>query len=130
MDALEDEVLGAVDLLDALAGGGAPGHEDDAAGAALRDDLDGALRQALPAAVGVGVGLVGAHRQAGVEQEDAAVGPGRQEPAVLGRRLERPRVVSLQRLVHVAQGRRGRRRRPHAEGQAVRLVHVVVRVLA
>ena len=69
----------AIDLGDVFLGGRAPGEEDDAAAGGVQagDDVDDLLGEALPALVGVAVGLVGAHGEAGVEHEHAAVGPGR-----------------------------------------------------
>lgn len=75
------------------------------------------------------VRLVGPHGQARVEQEYAAVGPGREQAALVARRGE-GRVVVLEADVHVAErgGRGGGR--AHGECEAVRLVDVVVGVLA
>jgi hypothetical protein len=97
-------------------------------GAPGRHHVDDALGEALPAAVGVAVGLVRPDRQARVEQEHPALGPGCEEAAVAGRRRE-GRVVVAEPHVHVAQRGRARRRRPDREGEAVRLVDVVVGVL-
>lgn len=121
--------LGHARGLDLLPRGRAPGQEHDALRAPLADDLEHLGREALPALVLVAVRLVGAHRQHGVEQQDAAVGPGRQQAAPVRRRRE-GRVVDLQGLVDVDQGRRRGRRRAHGEREAVGLVQVVVGVLA
>lgn len=129
MDRLQHAVFLAVDAGDALPGRRAPGEEDDTASAHAGHGVQGFLGEALPAFIRVAVGLVGADGQAGVEHEHAALGPRRQQPAFVRRRLE-GRVVVLDALVHVGQ-RRGRgRRRPHGEREPVRLVVVVVRVLA
>lgn len=127
--ALENEMLLGVNLDDALAGGRAPRHVDDAARALLRDEVNDLLREALPAAVRVRVGLVRADRQAGVEHEHAAVRPRGQQAAVLGRRAE-ARVVLPEGNVHVLERRGGRGRGADGEGEAVGLVVVVVGVLA
>ena len=129
MHALQDAVQVLVDAADALLGRRAPRHEHDALDTLLVDDLDDALGEALPAAARVAVGLVRLHRQAGVEQQHAAVGPGRQQAAVARRRLE-GRVVALDGRVDVLERRRGRRGRAHREAEPVRLVVVVVGVLA
>jgi hypothetical protein len=67
--------------------------------------------------------------QACVEQQDAAVGPGREEAGPLRRRRE-GRVVSFEALVDVLEGRRGGCRWADGEAEAVSLVGAVVRVLA
>jgi len=129
MHGLEHEVALGVDLLHALAGGGAPGHEDDAACALGGHEVDDALGEAFPAAVGVAVCLVGAHGEAGVEHEHAAVGPGGEEAGVFGGR-RKGGVVLLEAGVHVLEGGRGGGWCPDGEGEAVGLVVVVVGVLA
>lgn len=118
-----------IDLIYPIRSRLAPSHKHDAARALLGDQRNHLLREALPAALGVGVGLVRAHRQARVEHEDAALGPRREEPAAVGRGDEIG-VVLLQRDVHVLEGRRRLGRGPHREREAVRLVEVVVGVLA
>lgn len=60
-----------------LARGCAPGQEHNALGTLRGHEINDPLRELLPAPVRVAVGLVRAHCQAGVEQQDAAVGPGR-----------------------------------------------------
>lgn len=70
-----------------------------------------------------------AYRQACIQQEHAAVGPGCQQPAVVGGRFE-GRVVPLQGFEDVLEGGWGRGGRAHGEAHAVGLVDVVVGVLA
>lgn len=119
----------AVDLGHAVARRLPPGEEHDAARPLLRDKVDDLLREGLPAAFLVRVGRVRADGEACVEHEDAALGPGRQEPAVLRRRHERG-IVVFERLVHVLERGRGGRGRAYREAKTVRLVVVVVGVLA
>ena len=75
------------------------------------------------------VGLVGLDGQAGVEEQDAAIGPGREEAAVLGRGLE-VGIIFLESGVHVLQAWRGGCWRTDGEAETVGLVDVVVGVLA
>lgn len=105
-----------------------PRHKHHAAGAACSYEIDHALRETLPAAVGVAVGLVGADGQAGVEHQHAVFGPGGEEAAAVRGRSEGG-VVVLEGFVHVFEGGRGWGRGAHGEGEAVGLVVVVVGVL-
>ena len=73
--------------------------------------------------------FVCADGQAGVEEEDAAVGPGGQEPAVARGRGER-RIVLFDCCIYILERRGGWGRRPDGEAEAVGLVEVVVGVLA
>ena len=118
-----------VDSGDALRCRRAPGQEDDAHRPALRHGVDDLLREALPAVARVAVGLVRAHREAGVEQENAAVGPGREQAASAWRRLERGE-VGLEAGVDVLEGRWSGCGRPDGKGETVCLIDVVVRVLS
>lgn len=129
MWALQDEMLGRIDAFDALLSGLTPSQEDDALGTLRGDGVDDLLRELLPALTGVGVGLVRAHGQASVEEEHAAVGPGREQAAVLGRRGE-VWVVLFEAFVDVLEGGRSWSRRADGEAEAVGLVEVVVGVLA
>ena len=95
-----------------------------------RHDVNHLLRKLLPAAVGVAVGLVRAHRQARVEQQDAAVRPGGQQAAFFGRRFEGVGVFDLEELVDVGEGGGRWGRRADGEAEAVGLVEAVVGVLA
>lgn len=67
--------------------------------------------------------------QAGVEQEHAAVGPGCQETAFVGRRLE-AWVVDFEAFVDVLQGWRSGCGWADGKAEAVGLIHIVVGVLA
>jgi hypothetical protein len=107
----------------------APAQKHDAALAHAHDGVDDALGEALPAFVRVAVGLVRLHRQTRVEQQDAAVGPGRQQAAVVRGRLE-IWVVLFQTDVDVAQRGGQFGARPDGEAEPVGLVVVVVGVLA
>lgn len=75
------------------------------------------------------VRFVGTNCQAGVEEKDAAIGPGCEQTAFVGRWSE-GRIVIFEAGVDVFQGRGSRGRGPHGEGEAVGLVVVVVGVLA
>jgi hypothetical protein len=100
MHALQHTMLLAVHLADPLPSGRAPGQEHHAPAPLRRHGVDDLLREALPAVVRVRVRLVGADRQAGVEQEDAAVGPGGEEAASVRGRGE-VGVVVLEAFVDV-----------------------------
>lgn len=89
-----------LDMADALLRRRAPGQEHDAIAALFRDNVNHTLREALPAMVGVAVGLVGTHRQACVEQQHAAIGP-RREQASFARRRFKLGIVLFDRFVDV-----------------------------
>ncbi len=95
----------------------------------LRHRVNDLLRELLPSSARVAIWFVCTHRKARVEQQDAAVGPGGQETAVVGWGFERG-VVLLEGLVHVLEGRRRAGGRADGEAEAVGLVDVVVGVLA
>lgn len=118
-----------VDAGTAFLGRVAPGEEHDTTRAFFRDYVDDFLREAFPAFVAVAVGFVGADGQAGVEHENASIGPWREETAVLWGRFE-VGIVLLQRCVHVLQARWCWSRRPYREAKTVSLVEVVVWILA
>ena len=130
MRRLQNMMLLRVHARDPLRGGRAPGQEDNAARPALRDGVDDLLREALPAVAGVAVGLVRAHGQAGVQQEDAAIGPGGEQAAAARRRFEGCGKVVLQAGVDVLERGWGGRGWANGEGEPVGLVDVVVGVLA
>ena len=77
-----------------------PRHKHHAITAHLDHRVNHLLRQQLPSLALVRVGLAPAHRQACVEEQDAAVRPWCEEPAVLGRRSE-GRVVPFEALVDI-----------------------------
>lgn len=129
MHRLQHAVPVPVDVLDPQARGAAPGQEDDAARALRGHDVDDLLRERLPALLGVRVGRVRANRQAGVEQQHPAVGPGGQEAGLVGRGPE-GRVVDRDALEDVVQRRRGDRWGADGEAEAVGLVDVMIGVLA
>ena len=79
--------------------------------------------------VGVRVCLAGAYGEAGVEEEDALVGPRGEQAAVLGRRAEIG-VFFLDGCVDVLEGGWSRGWRPDGEAQAVGLVVTVIGVLS
>ena len=62
------------------------------------------LCEALPALIRVAVGLMCSHGKAGVEEQDAAVGPRREEPAILGWRVKAG-VLFFEELVDIFEGR-------------------------
>lgn len=66
----------------------APSQEHDAVAPLFGDDLENAFREAFPALLLVRVRLVRLNGEAGIEKEDTAVGPGSEEAAVFGGRLE------------------------------------------
>ena len=129
MRGLQHQMPAPVDFSAAFLRRLAPGEEHDSAGPFGVDDVDDLLRQALPAFVAVAVGVVSADGEAGVEEEDAAVGPGGEQAAVLGWWAE-VWVVLLERGVHVLERWWSWGRRPDREAQSMRLVVVVVGVLA
>ena len=92
--------------------------------------IDDLLGKFLPSLIRVAIRVVRADRQTRVQQQDAAVGPGRQEAAVFRRGRFEGRVVFGQGEVDVFERWRGRSRRADGETEAVRLVVVVVGVLA
>lgn len=128
MNRLQHQMLLPVDAGTAFLGRVAPGEEHDPTRAFLRHYVDDLLCEALPAFVAVAVGFVGADGQAGVEHEDASVGPWSEETAVLWRRFE-VGVVLLQRCVHVLQAGWCWGWRPHGEAKTVSLVEVMVWIL-
>lgn len=113
MRALEHQMT-LINLRHLLLGKLAPRKEDDAIRPVLVNRINDPLRQPLPALAAMAIGRVRAHRQARIQHQHAPVRPGRQQPALLRRRLEVREVVA-QALVDVLErGRRGRRR-PHGE---------------
>lgn len=76
------------------------------------------------------IGLVRPDRQARVEQQNAPVRPGSQQPAVPGRRGKGVRVLLFEELVDVAEGGGSGCGGPDGEAEAVGLVGAVVGVLA
>lgn len=88
MRALQHQMLAAVNTLHPRLGRLAPGQEHYTLCALCGHSIDDFLCELLPAFVGVRVCIVSAHSQACVEEQDAAVGPGREEAAVLGRWCE------------------------------------------
>jgi hypothetical protein len=106
-----------------------PCHKHDAPCPLLSHSINHLLREALPAFPRMAVRLMGANSQTSIQQQDSAVCPGRQQTAVLGRRLE-IRIVLFQGDVDVFEGWWRRCRRAHGETEAVGLVVVVVGILA
>lgn len=118
-----------IDLRHPLARRFAPRQEHDTPRPGLDHGVDYLLCEALPAFSGVAVGLVRAHGETGVEEENAAVCPGGEEAASVGRGVK-GRVVRFQGGVDVLQGWRSRGGRADGEAETVGLVEVVVGVLA
>lgn len=112
-----------------LLGRGTPREEHNSFLPFLSNRLEDLLGEALPTSVLMAEGLVSSHSETSIEQEQARVGPGRQESAVL-RRWAEGRVVALDRLVDVLERRRGGCWRPHGETETVGLIWAMVRILA
>lgn len=129
VDGFENQVLLRVDLHHALAGRDAPGHEHSAASSAGGDEVNDLLCETFPPPVRMAVGLVGADCQAGVQEQNATVRPGREEAATVGWWDKRGEIV-LETGVHVPQGTGCWRGWSDGEGESVRLVIIVIRVLA
>jgi len=129
MRTLQHQVLTGVDALDSALRWLAPGQEHHASCTLRSHGVDDLLCELLPSFVRVGVRGVRLHRQACVEQQDAAVGPWREKPTVLRRRSE-GWIVPFEALVDVLQGWRSGCGRADGEAEAVCLVVVVVGILA
>lgn len=106
-----------------------PGKKHHAPRPHFRHGIDNLLGEFLPAVIGVAVGFARFDRQAGVEHQHAAVGPGGEQAAILGRGQER-RVVVFKGDVDVFEGWGGAGRWADGESEAVSLVGPVVGVLA
>ena len=87
--------------------------------------LDDRVGEGFPALALVRVGLVGAHRQHGIQQQHAPLGPRHQMPVVGDAKTN----IVAQLFVDIHQGGRGRHARAHREGQSVGLARLVVGVL-
>lgn len=75
MGRFQDEMFLGVDAGDPLGGGWAPGEEDHAHRPGFGYCVDDLLREFLPTFAGMAVGLVSAHREARIQQEDTTVSP-------------------------------------------------------
>jgi len=106
-----------------------PRQEHHPSHSLLINNFNNFLRELLPASVCVGICFVSADREAGVQEEDAAVGPGGQQTTLIWGWGEGG-IVILEAGVDVFQGRGSRGGRANREGEAMGLVEVVVRVLA
>lgn len=127
MGGLEDHVFFGVDRF-CLILRGLPPKQKHHLIALVIDHRDDLVRELLPAALGVGVGLAVLDGERGVEQEDSLLRP-LAEVAVLGH-SELDLLVAAQVLVDVLQrGRRGHGFE-HAEAESMGLSGLVVRVLA
>lgn len=71
-----------IKALESLGGGGAPAQKHDAALARVCNSLEDLRRELLPATPIVAVGFMRTDRQAGIEQENALVGPGHEVSAL------------------------------------------------
>lgn len=116
-----------IDPRHSASGRRAPHQKDNPPGPLFGHDVDDLLGEFLPPLFRVAVGLLGAHGQHRVEQQDALLGPRHEQAAVVRRRLE-VRVILRERDEHVLQ--RGRRD-PSANGKTkpVGLVDVDVGIL-
>lgn len=94
MHAFQDAMFGSIDLRDSRLGGRAPDQEHDPSGPLLGYNINDFLREFFPPFVRMAVGFPRAHGQDGIEQEDTLLGPGDEQAAFVGRRLER-RVIAL-----------------------------------
>ena len=126
MGRLEHRVALGVDGAALVRGGLAP-QEEHEPGAPLVELRDDGIRELLPTALLVGVGLGLPHREAGVEHEHALLRPLAQ--AAVGGALEGDLGVLLELLVHVEEGRGRGDAALDAEGEAVGLARAVVGVL-
>ena len=81
MDPADHHVAGFVDQVSFLFGEITP-QDEDHRGCARAEGADGGIGEGLPAFALVRIGLVGAHRQDGIEQQDALRGPGNQVAVV------------------------------------------------
>jgi hypothetical protein len=100
MRTLQHQVLSGVDTLHSDLRRLTPSQKHDALCTLRGHGVDDLLCELLPSFACVRVCGVRFHRQACVEEQDAAVRPWCEEPAVLGRRSER-RVVPFEALVDV-----------------------------
>ena len=125
MDALEDEVALAVDHVGLATGIASPEHIDQMLALACKG-LDGGVGEVAPAQHGVAVGLVGPHRERGVEQQHALARPALQVAAGGHGSAH----VLLYLLEDVLQRGREGHAVLHREAQAVSLAGLVVGVLA
>jgi hypothetical protein len=129
VNALEHIVLGAVDTCTALLCRRAPGQKDNTASALLADKIDDLLCKLLPAFTGMRVGLVGAHSEAGIQQQYAAISPRCEQTSLVRWRFER-RIFLFQCFVDILEGWGRRSRGPDGKTKAVSLVVIMVWVLA
>lgn len=106
-----------------------PRQKDDPVVPNPRDEVNRLLRESLPPFAGVAVGLVRAHRQAGVDHEHAPLCPGGEQAAVVRGRDE-VGIALFDALVDVDEGGRCACGWADGEAEAVGLVVVVVGVLA
>lgn len=88
MDTLQNQMLSRINPRNSLLSGTSPSQKDNTIDTLLRNSIDDLLREALPSLVSVRVGLVCPHSQARVQHQDAAVGPWRQESALVRWGLE------------------------------------------
>ena len=100
MRTLQHQVLGGIDALHSALRRLAPSQEHDTSRTLRSHGVDDLLCKLLPSFVCMRVCSVRLHRQACVEEQDAAVGPWCEKPAVLGRRGE-GWVVPFEALVDV-----------------------------
>lgn len=91
----------------------------------LREPLDDGVGKGLPADSRVACRLVGPHRQGGVQEQDALVGPAFQVPMLRGRNAK----VVVEFLENVDEGGGRVDSVGHREAESVGLSRIVIRVL-
>ena len=77
-----------VDLAQPLSSRGAPRQKHNASGPLLSHSIDDLLREPFPPPIGMTIRFVRTNRQTGIQEQNATVGPGSQEPQLIGRWLE------------------------------------------
>lgn len=129
MDALQHQVLRAVDSSAFLLSRTTPGQKDHTTRSLLGDKIDDLLGEAFPALARMTKGFMSPNGQASVEEQDTAICPRSEESTFVWRCLK-CRVILLESDVDVFQ-RRGRWRWwTNGEAETMGLVVVMIWVLA
>jgi hypothetical protein len=106
-----------------------PSQEHNTPRSLRRHNIYDLLRELLPASVRMGIRLMGSNRQAGIEEQDSAIGPRCEKTSFVGWRGEGG-IVVFQTLVDVCEGGRCGGWWADGEGKAMGLVYIVVGILA